>query len=104
MIVWSKGLGKQRLPLELPAASVSATADALLLEGTIEPVFWRYAIRLAMPDLNAFLALMAQPATAKFLAEQPGILLPFVLRLVAAVPMLALKMIRPQRMQNTTAG
>lgn len=104
MIVWSKGLGKQRLPLALPAASVSATPEVLLLEGVIEPVYWRYAIRLAMADLNDFLALMAQPATARFLAERPGLLLPFVLRLVAAVPRLALAMIRRRRGECPITG
>ena len=104
MIVWSKGLGKQRLPLELSAASVSATPEALLLEGTIEPVCWNYAIRLSPDDLNDFLALMAQPATAKLLAGQSVILLPFVMRLVAAVPRLLLKMILPQRADHAITG
>lgn len=104
MIVWSKGLGKQRLPLALPAARVSAAPEALLLEGVIEPVCWRYAIRLGMADLNAFLALMAQPATAKFLAERPGLLLPFILGLLAAVPRLALAMMRVGRGERLISG
>ena len=104
MIVWSKGLGKQRLPLELSAAGVRVGPDALVLEGTIEPVCWNYAIRLSPGDLSDFLALMAQPATAKLLARQSDILLPFVLRLVAAVPRLILKMILPQKADHATTG
>lgn len=92
MIVWSRGLGKQRLPLELPAASLKVTSDNLVMEGTIEPVCWRYAIRLSAKDLNDFLKLLADPATARFLAQKPGVLVPFVLQLVAVLPRLMLSL------------
>ncbi len=95
MIVWSKGLGKQRLPLELPAATVRITPDAMVMEGTIEPVCWRYAITLAPNDLKDFLKLMAQPTTARFMAERPGVLLPFIGGLLAILPRLLLKMLMP---------
>jgi len=92
MIVWSKGLGKQRLPLELPAAKLRVSPDFLVMEGVIEPVCWNYAIRLAPNDLKDFLKLMSQPQTAKFLAERSGVLWPFVLGLVAIAPRLLLKL------------
>jgi len=93
MIVWSRGLGKQRLPLELPAAVLGVTPDHLVMEGTIEPVCWRYAIRLSPKDLRDFLKILAQPKTCMFLAEKPGILLPFVMHLVGMLPRLVMKML-----------
>lgn len=86
MIVWSRGLGKQRLPLELAEANLKVEPALLMMEGTIEPVCWRYAIRLGPGDLRDFLALMATPAVARFVAERPGVLLPFVGRLLRALP------------------
>jgi hypothetical protein len=93
VIVWSKGLGKQRLPLELPDATLRVTPENLVMEGTIEPVCWRYAIKLAPADLDDFLSLMANPTTARFLAEKPGVLLPFVWGLVSIIPRLVFKML-----------
>ncbi|HTP75914.1 MAG TPA: hypothetical protein VMJ73_02940 [Rhizomicrobium sp.] len=104
MIVWSKGLGKQRLPLELPDATLRATQDDLVMEGTIEPVCWRYAIRLAPDDLSDFLKLLAEPQTARFLAEKPGVLLPFVFGLIAIVPRLLFKMLTPKKRPSPVAG
>lgn len=86
MIVWSKGLGKQRLPLELVDATLSVRPTHLAMEGTIEPVCWRYSIKLSPNDLRDFLKLLAEPKTARFLAEKGGILLPFVLRLLVIAP------------------
>jgi hypothetical protein len=91
MIVWSRGLGRQRLPLDLPAATLSVTPDNLVFEGVIEPVCWRYAIRLSAGDLAAFLKLLADPKTAHFLGEKPGVLAPFILRLAVLAPRLLLK-------------
>jgi hypothetical protein len=91
VIVWSRGLGKQRLPLELPAASLRVTAENLVMEGMIDPVCWRYAIRLSPEDLSAFLRILAQPRTARFLAERPVPLISFVLRVVAMVPRLIVR-------------
>ena len=95
MIVWSKGLGKQRLPLELPDATLRTTPDTLVMEGTIEPVCWRYAIKLAPADLDDFLRLMANATTAKFLAERPGILLPLIWGMGAMIPRLVFRMLFP---------
>lgn len=86
MIVWSRGLGKLRLPIELPDAAMHVKPDVLTMEGVIEPVCWRYAIRLGPADLADFLNILARPDTARFLAERGGLLLPFVGRLLLRVP------------------
>lgn len=86
MIVWSRGLGKLRLPLVLPEATLHVKPDVLTMEGEIEPVCWRYAIRLGPQDLADFLNILARPETARFLAERGGLLLPFVGRLLLRVP------------------
>jgi hypothetical protein len=86
MIVWSRGLGKQRLPLELAASTLHVKSDVLTLEGVVEPVCWEYAIRLGPEDLADFLKLMARPQTARFLAERGGLLAPFVLGLISRAP------------------
>ena len=104
VIVWSKGLGKQRLPLELPNATLRVTPENLVMEGTIEPVCWRYAIRLAPADLNDFLSLMANPTTAKFLAEKPGVLFPFIWGVVAITPRLVFRMFLPGKHTPQTTG
>ena len=86
MIVWSRGLGKLRLPLELPAATLRVKPDMITMEGVIEPVCWNYAIKLGPADLADFLKLLARPETASFLAERGGLLLPFVVKLLLRVP------------------
>jgi len=93
MIVWSRGLGKQRLPLDLADASLSANADHLTLKGTIEPVCWDFAVMLSAADLRDFVKLLAKPETARFLSERGGLLMPFILRLIVAAPGLVLKLL-----------
>ncbi len=90
MIVWSRGLGKQRLPLDLAGAALSAEANHLVLRGVIEPVCWDYAIRLTPADLRDFLRLLAQPNAARFMAQRPGVLGPFVVGLIAVAPRLVI--------------
>jgi hypothetical protein len=104
VIVWSKGLGKQRLPLELPDATLRVTPDNLVMEGMIEPVYWQYAIRLTPADLDDFLSLMANATTAKFLAEKPGILLPFLRGVMAMIPRLVFRMFFPGTHASQTTG
>lgn len=88
MIVWSKGLGKQRLPIELGAAELAVEPDYLKMTGVIEPVCWDYAIRLGVTDIAAFLKLMARPMTARYLAQREGLLGPLVLGLLRQAPRL----------------
>ncbi len=86
MIVWSKGLGKQRLPLALADATLVVNPGYLAMEGNIEPVCWDYRIKLGPNDLRDFLRLMATPQTARFLAERKGVLLPFIGSLLVMAP------------------
>lgn len=104
MIVWSKGLGKQRLPLELPAAKLRVSPDCLVMEGVIEPVCWNYSIKLAPDDLKDFLKLMSQRNTAAFLAERSGVLWPFVLGLVAIIPRLLFRLLIRQKQPVQSTG
>ncbi|MBL9096863.1 MAG: hypothetical protein JNK07_08040 [Alphaproteobacteria bacterium] len=101
MIVWSRGLGKLRLPLVLPDATLHVKQDLLTMEGEIEPVCWRYTIRLGPSDLADFLNILARPATASFLAERGGLLLPFVGRLLLRAPGILISLLfarrRPQK-------
>jgi hypothetical protein len=104
MIVWSKGLGKQRLPLELPAAKLRVSPECLVMEGVIEPVCWNYAIRLAPNDLKDFLKLMSQPKTAEFLAERSGVLGPFLSGLIAIIPRQLFKLLTRKKQPALSAG
>jgi hypothetical protein len=86
MIVWSKGLGKQRLPLNLGDAKLEIESDHLKMSGIIEPVYWNYAIRLDLSDIAAFLKLMSQPMTVRYLAQRKGLIGPLVRGLVKQAP------------------
>ncbi|MCK9502949.1 MAG: hypothetical protein M0Q95_02035 [Porticoccaceae bacterium] len=93
MIVWSKGLGKQRLPIELKDSELSRAPEHLMLKGIIEPVFWEYSIKLSPQDLVAFLKLLTHRETITYLAEHKGILMPFLLRLISILPGLICKVV-----------
>lgn len=88
MIVWSKGLGKQRLPLNLGDAKLDIEPGHLKMSGIVEPVYWNYAIRLDIGDIAAFLKLMARPMTARYLAQRGGLIGPLVLGLIKQAPRL----------------
>ncbi len=88
MIVWSKGLGKKILPIELDKAVVSVTSDHLAMAGSIESVAWDYKLRLHPDDLAEFTRLLAHRTVVQFLARERGILLPFIGRLLLFIPRL----------------
>lgn len=90
MIVWSKGLGKQRLPLNLGDAELDIEPRYLKMSGIIEPVYWNYAIRLEIGDIAAFLKLMARPMAAQYLAQRKGLIGPLVLGLIKQAPRLVM--------------
>lgn len=89
MIVWSKGLGKKSLPMELDKANLTIGSDHLAMDGLIEPVYWQYTMKLYPKDLGDFMKLLAHPKTARLMAQETGILLSFAARLAAFVPKLS---------------
>jgi hypothetical protein len=93
MMVWSKGLGRLTLPMELDKASVRVGRDHLAMEGMIEPVFWQYTLKVYPGDLADCMKILADRRTVMSLAARPGILLPFVLRLAAFIPKVSVRML-----------
>ena len=100
MIVWSRGLGKMRLAIELADAQMKIEPDTLMMEGIIIPTCWNYSIKLTPSDLNSFLRLAAGKTTIQYLSEKGGVLGPFLVGLIAALPGIIIKIIAslPQRM------
>ena len=96
MIVWSKGLGKMTLEMELEAAKLRVEDKYLAMDGMIESVCWNYSIKLSPNDLRDFLKLLADPKTVRFLAEKKGLLLPFLGKLVVMIPKLCLCLLLPK--------
>jgi hypothetical protein len=103
MIVWSKGLGKKSLPMELDHARLSVADDHLLMDGNIEEVCWDYTMKLYPEDLGDFMRLLAHPKTARFMAREPGLLVPFVVRLVMFAPMLVLALFKARVLRTAAA-
>ena len=93
MIVWSKGLGKQTLPMELEKATLRVAPDHLAMDGIIESVYWQYTMKLYPNDLGDFMKVLADKKTAWFLAGQRGILIPFILKLCVFIPRLSLSIL-----------
>ena len=104
MIVWSKGLGKKSLPMELDRARLSVGDDHLLMDGNIESVCWDYTMKLYPQDLGDFMKLLAHPKTARFMARKRGLLFPFVVRLVMFAPMLVLALFKARVLRTAAAG
>ena len=93
MMVWSKGLGKLTLPMQLDKATVKVGRDHLAMEGMIEPVFWQYQLRVYPGDLADFMKILADRRTVMSLATEHGILIPFLLRLAAFIPKVSVKIL-----------
>jgi hypothetical protein len=91
MIVWSRGLGKMRLPIELAEARMKIEPDLLMMEGVIVPTCWNYSIKLTQNDLNSFLRLVSDKTTIQYLSQKGGVLAPFLLGLIAALPKIIFK-------------
>lgn len=87
MIVWSKGLGKQSLELELDKTTVRLDKDNICVDGLIESVYWNFTITLGIDDLLSFMKVLSRPDTAAFVAREKGILGWFAGRLVKFIPM-----------------
>jgi hypothetical protein len=93
MIVWSRGLGKLKLPMELKDANLRVAERFLALEGTIEPVCWKYRVELYPKDIRAFAKLLADKRTAQLLARERGLLLPLLGNLLIMVVKLPAKIL-----------
>jgi hypothetical protein len=100
MIVWSKGLGKKSLPMELEQARLSVASDHLAMDGNIESVCWEYTMKLYPDDLGDFMKLLAHPKTARFMARRSGLLLPFIVRLVMFAPILVLALVKARVLRS----
>jgi hypothetical protein len=74
MRLWSKGLGRLVLPLELSCARVDLTPEHVVLSGTIREgkVAWEYAVRLTEEDLLSFSRLATDREILSYLARTHG--------------------------------
>jgi len=86
MIVWSKGLGKQSLPIELDKAEVRLESECICVDGIIEPVWWQYTITLTASDLMHFLNMLSSTKTASFVAREKGVFWLLMGRLARFIP------------------
>jgi len=73
MQFWSKGLGKKTIELFLSKGEALAGDDLFYLKGQMEaPVSWEYIMPLRDDDLVDFLALLREPALARYVHAAPG--------------------------------
>jgi len=100
MIVWSKGLGKQTLPIELDKAEVRIENECVSVGGIIEPVWWQYTIKLNERDLLHFLRILSSAKTSSFLAAERGVFWWFMKRLVRFIPQVLLGMVKKRGGQH----
>jgi hypothetical protein len=75
MRLWSRGLGRLVLPLELGSARLDLTADHVVLSGVIREgkVVWDYSIKLTERDFLGFSRLALEPEVLGFLARTHGL-------------------------------
>jgi len=78
MILWSKGLGKLVLKMQLAERSSTTHRDGkLIIDGTMgPPTHWDYAVTMGEDDVLEFVELLTQPAPVRYLVEgeKPGAL------------------------------
>ena len=74
MRLWSKGLGRLVLPLELGRARLDLTPEHVVLSGVIREgkVVWEYTVRLTEQDLLSFSGIAAHPEVLNYLARKHG--------------------------------
>jgi hypothetical protein len=72
--LWSKGLGRLVLPLELGSARLDLTPEHVVLSGMIREgkVSWEYTVKLTEGDLLAFGGVATHPEILSFLAREHG--------------------------------
>ena len=86
MIVWSKGLGKQSLLIELDKAELRVVGECICVDGIIESVWWQYTITLTATDLMHFLNILSTTKAASFVAREKGVFWLLMGRLARFVP------------------
>ena len=71
MILWSKGLGKLVLKMNLAERSSTSVGDeGLVIDGTMgAPTHWDYAVTLDEDDVLDFVELLKKPAPVRFTVE-----------------------------------
>ena len=74
MRLWSRGLGRLVLPLELEKSRLELTREHVVLSGTIREgkVVWDYRIRMTERDFLGFTRLACEPQVLDFLARHHG--------------------------------
>jgi hypothetical protein len=74
MRLWSKGLGRLVLPLDLGSARLDLTPEHVVLSGVIREgkVVWEYSVRLTEQDLISFSRIAGHPEVLNYLARRHG--------------------------------
>jgi hypothetical protein len=95
MRLWSRGLGRLVLPIELGKARLDLTPQHFVLSGTIREgkVVWEYRLKLDEGDLLGFSRVACEREVLDFLARQHGLglLLTIAVRTLGFVAGLVLK-------------
>jgi len=75
MLLWSKGLGRLLLPMDLGKATVEVEPDKLILKGRIvaPKVNWDYAASMYEEDLKDFLGILNDRVVIRYLVREEGI-------------------------------
>lgn len=75
MWLWSKGLGRLVLPMDLGEAKVGVEGDQLVIKGWIiaPKIYWDYTLSLEEKDLLDSTALLADRHVMSYLARTAGL-------------------------------
>lgn len=74
MWLWSKGLGRLILPMDIGKAEVQAEGETLVVKGVIiaPKVYWDYALSLQKKDLLDCMALLTDRRVVAYLVRERG--------------------------------
>lgn len=75
MWLWSKGLGRLVLPMDLGKAEIHVDGGSLIVKGwVIAPkVYWDYSLSLDEKDLLDVMRLLAHRRVVRYLAREGGL-------------------------------
>lgn len=75
MWLWSKGLGRLVLPMDLGKAEVHVDGDSIVVKGLIiaPKVYWDYALSLEEKDLLDCMDLLADRQVTAYLVREGGL-------------------------------